>query len=405
MARSETRHGLFGEYTVNIDDDGREVSTTRREEPSLFESLFGAEAKDVTRDNDGAVISTSQKESGWFSTYTSHRNSNGDEIAREFAHEEGLLEGLLAPPGSASQSRTTNVDGQEIGRTRTQEAGLFERIGGSPYTFKSHTALMPHHAPTRQGSHDSAQREQYSSTSTEGYSSYSHTDSGASTSFFGIILTVTVVGILLIAAHQSARQIRDTPASPLQQGAPFAGEGPRRDAAQQRRDPDIRSPSEAAAPPDPLTSTRPRRDADLTPAAPWTNTPQEAPPQHSVSPARPHPFAPTLNQPPVIERNEAQLLTAAQRRLAALGFDPGPADGAMGPRTRRALSAFQAAEGLPSTGTLDTPTFAALEAAILDRRRPLAAPQIRNGPQAQDGASVRSPSANCVPFGGVDVCR
>ena len=49
-----------------------------------------------------------------------------------------------------------------------------------------------------------------------------------------------------------------------------------------------------------------------------------------------------------------------QERLAAAGFDPGPADGAMGPRTRAALRAFQEARGLDPTGEPDGPTLTEL---------------------------------------------
>lgn len=41
---------------------------------------------------------------------------------------------------------------------------------------------------------------------------------------------------------------------------------------------------------------------------------------------------------------------AIQRELAALGYSPGGADGVEGPRTRRAISAYQRAAGLPETG-------------------------------------------------------
>ena len=51
-----------------------------------------------------------------------------------------------------------------------------------------------------------------------------------------------------------------------------------------------------------------------------------------------------------------------QERLAATGFDPGPADGIAGPRTRAALRAFQEARGLDPTGEPDGPTLAELGA-------------------------------------------
>ncbi len=53
-------------------------------------------------------------------------------------------------------------------------------------------------------------------------------------------------------------------------------------------------------------------------------------------------------------------LADAQRRLAELGFDPGPADGRPGARTAAAIRAFQHARGLDVTGRLDAATSAQL---------------------------------------------
>jgi hypothetical protein len=46
----------------------------------------------------------------------------------------------------------------------------------------------------------------------------------------------------------------------------------------------------------------------------------------------------------------------AQERLKAAGFDPGPLDGWLGPRTREALGRYQASQGLPPTGELNEAT-------------------------------------------------
>ena len=51
---------------------------------------------------------------------------------------------------------------------------------------------------------------------------------------------------------------------------------------------------------------------------------------------------------------------AAQEALKVQGFDPGPIDGRMGPRTRSAVSEYQRKNDLPVTGMLDDATMAKL---------------------------------------------
>jgi rare lipoprotein A len=59
---------------------------------------------------------------------------------------------------------------------------------------------------------------------------------------------------------------------------------------------------------------------------------------------------------PAPARTEDQI-KQAQEALKVEGFHPGPVDGVVGPRTRQALRAYQAREGLPQTGGLDEATF------------------------------------------------
>jgi peptidoglycan hydrolase-like protein with peptidoglycan-binding domain len=65
---------------------------------------------------------------------------------------------------------------------------------------------------------------------------------------------------------------------------------------------------------------------------------------------------------------ESDPVAAAQRALNTRGYDAGQVDGRMGPRTRKAVRAFQEAEGLEVTGRLDEPTMARLRAGKADER-------------------------------------
>ncbi len=45
-----------------------------------------------------------------------------------------------------------------------------------------------------------------------------------------------------------------------------------------------------------------------------------------------------------------------QKRLLELGYDPGPADGSMGPKTKGAIKSFQRDNSLEETGIIDEKT-------------------------------------------------
>lgn len=82
------------------------------------------------------------------------------------------------------------------------------------------------------------------------------------------------------------------------------------------------------------------------------------------------------------------VVEAVQRALVERNFDPGQIDGAMGPRTRGAISAFQRAFGLPDTGQADAATLEALGLALPgaeDARVEPRVPQVERTPPA--GAS------------------
>jgi peptidoglycan hydrolase-like protein with peptidoglycan-binding domain len=86
------------------------------------------------------------------------------------------------------------------------------------------------------------------------------------------------------------------------------------------------------------------------------------------------------------ERDTAMTDTrAAQQALKTQGFDPGPIDGRMGPRTRAAVSDYQRKNDLPATGMLDEATLAKLE--VRGSRAsdvPSASPTTRPDPKKQN---------------------
>lgn len=54
--------------------------------------------------------------------------------------------------------------------------------------------------------------------------------------------------------------------------------------------------------------------------------------------------------PEPLPRSEAKRITLVQKRLSELGYEAGPIDGILGPRTRAAIKAFQRAKGLGQDG-------------------------------------------------------
>jgi hypothetical protein len=71
--------------------------------------------------------------------------------------------------------------------------------------------------------------------------------------------------------------------------------------------------------------------------------------------AYPDPEIPAYSDP------YSDLVSAVQRRLRALGYDAGPANGEFGPKTQAALAQFQLAAGIPVSGSLDDATLAELD--------------------------------------------
>lgn len=69
-----------------------------------------------------------------------------------------------------------------------------------------------------------------------------------------------------------------------------------------------------------------------------------------------------------MSREQMEIL---QQYLAALGYDPGPADGIPGTRTRIAIRAFQAAAGLPADGYPSVSLLEYLQNTVLQQAQPI----------------------------------
>lgn len=87
---------------------------------------------------------------------------------------------------------------------------------------------------------------------------------------------------------------------------------------------------------------------------------------------------------------------AAQRALNARGYDAGPPDGVLGPRSRVAIRNFQAANNMSTTGELDAPTLEGLGvAAVATVQPPVAEPssyRVRVRDDFSDGDHTRNPA-------------
>lgn len=86
---------------------------------------------------------------------------------------------------------------------------------------------------------------------------------------------------------------------------------------------------------------------------------------------------------------------AAQRALNARGYDAGPPDGVLGPRSRSAIRTFQAASDLGASGTLDAPTLERLGVAAAPGATPPVAAsafRVRVRDDFSDGDHTRNPT-------------
>lgn len=105
-------------------------------------------------------------------------------------------------------------------------------------------------------------------------------------------------------------------------------------------------------------------------AAPSPSAPDAAAPPAPAAPARsgPAPGAPPDGMGLAVESPSGRRVQTAQAAIQRLGYDPGPLDGVLGPRTRNAILRFQRAQHLRLTGLLDPATWSAITAQLMVRR-------------------------------------
>ena len=95
------------------------------------------------------------------------------------------------------------------------------------------------------------------------------------------------------------------------------------------------------------------------------------------------------------------LVEKVQRRLTELGYDLGPIDGKIGPKTVKAIKKFQQEQGVAVTGKLDEDTLQKLY--VLDNKRPSeGATETQKGsgtsePQEQEKATKQTTPSESFP--------
>jgi peptidoglycan hydrolase-like protein with peptidoglycan-binding domain len=77
-----------------------------------------------------------------------------------------------------------------------------------------------------------------------------------------------------------------------------------------------------------------------------------------------------------------------QEKLSGMGYDVGPVDGIVGPKTQSALREFQQDKGLQATGELNSQTLAAIEAGGASGAAGPAGPTGQAGSAGQTGSSM-----------------
>ena len=91
-------------------------------------------------------------------------------------------------------------------------------------------------------------------------------------------------------------------------------------------------------------------------------------------------------------------IASIQRDLASLSYEPGPADGVMGRKTRAAIRAFQANRGLSVTGKLSQKLEVAIR--VAKRTGPLSSADLKACQAAVDAKHWAAAMRECPPLVG-----
>ena len=109
-------------------------------------------------------------------------------------------------------------------------------------------------------------------------------------------------------------------------------------------------------------SAAPTVTTPATTVAPTTATTKPAP-ATTATVVVPDGFTAESESGPLKQGDAGKRVAALQKKLKAIGHDPGPADGAFGAQTAAAVTAFQTAKALAVDGVVGPQTAAAIDAA------------------------------------------
>ena len=115
-------------------------------------------------------------------------------------------------------------------------------------------------------------------------------------------------------------------------------------------------------------------------------------PAFPASPGGTGTIAPTSPTPPRVENPKARAIQTAQGHLTKLGYNAGPVDGKMRPRTRKAIRGFQTSRGLQATGRVSAALLKELGKSVEQARAEHASASTSNN----NSEAANRTSAGCV---------